>query len=67
MLAGLVEEAGLGLSLVGVGGFSSASDVRAYLDAGAEAVHIATAAMVNPLTAQQVRQDWNRAAPQADE
>ena len=67
MFAGLVDQAGLGLSLVGVGGASSASDVRAYLDAGAEAVHIATAAMVNPLTAQQVRQDWNRVAPPADE
>jgi dihydroorotate dehydrogenase len=60
MFAGLIGDQGLGLSLVGVGGASSAADVRAYLDAGAESVHIATAAMVNPRTAQQVRRDWNR-------
>jgi dihydroorotate dehydrogenase len=60
LFAGLVDEQGLDLSLVGVGGASTAADVAAYLAAGAETVHIATAAMVNPLTAQQIRRQWAR-------
>lgn len=36
------------LELVGVGGIRSAADVRGYLDAGAQAVHLATAAMIDP-------------------
>ena len=34
--------------LIGVGGASTAEHVRAYLSAGAEAVHLATSAMVDP-------------------
>ena len=60
LFSGLVDELGVDLKLVGVGGAANASDVRAYLDAGAECVHIATAAMVNPLVAQQVRREWCR-------
>ena len=58
LFAGLVDELGMELSLVGVGGASTAADVAAYLAAGAESIHIATAAMVNPLTAQQIRKEW---------
>ncbi len=45
------------LELVGVGGASSADHVRDYLDAGASAVHVATAAMVDPLVAVRIRAD----------
>ena len=43
------------LALVGVGGASTAGDVRGYLDAGAHAVHIATAAMLSPQLALEIR------------
>lgn len=48
--------------LVGVGGASTAEDVRAYLDAGADAVHVATAATVEPELAQHIRRRWREAA-----
>ena len=51
------------LQLVGVGGASSAADVAGYLDAGAHAVHMATAAMVNPSVAIEIREDWARTSP----
>jgi dihydroorotate dehydrogenase len=51
----LITERRLPLKLVGVGGASSAKDVRDYLAAGAESVHIATAAMVDPLVATRIR------------
>ncbi len=43
------------LKLVGVGGASAAEHVRAYLAAGAESVHLATAAMVRPQIALEIR------------
>lgn len=57
-----VERKKLNLKLIGVGGASSAEDVNRYLNAGAESVHIATAAMQNPLTAVQIRETWNTKA-----
>lgn len=51
----LVRQRGHGPKLIGVGGASTAEHVRAYLDAGAECVHIATAAMVDPLVALKIR------------
>ena len=36
------------LDLIGVGGISTSSHVRKYLDAGASLVHLATSAMINP-------------------
>lgn len=51
----LIVERQLNTKLVGVGGASSARDVREYLAAGAESVHIATAAMVDPLIATRIR------------
>ncbi|NOZ40182.1 MAG: hypothetical protein GXP24_08150 [Planctomycetes bacterium] len=44
------------LDLIGVGGIASVSDVQSYLSAGATAVHLATAAMVNPRIAQEIKQ-----------
>ncbi|MBI1310446.1 hypothetical protein GC176_03995 [bacterium] len=51
----LIRERGCGPRLIGVGGVSSAAHVRAYLDAGAECVHIATAAMVEPTIGLKIR------------
>jgi dihydroorotate dehydrogenase (NAD+) catalytic subunit len=56
MFARLIARRGDRLCLVGVGGASSADDVRAYVAAGAEAVHIATAAMVRPEVALEIRE-----------
>ncbi len=51
----LIRERGSGPKLIGVGGASTAEHVRAYLDAGAECVNIATAAMVDPTVALKIR------------
>ncbi|WP_339733924.1 hypothetical protein [uncultured Gimesia sp.] len=42
--------------LISCGGISSASDVKLFLSAGAQATHLATAAMCDPLIACQIRQ-----------
>jgi dihydroorotate dehydrogenase (NAD+) catalytic subunit len=54
----LIANRGLNLALVGVGGASTAEHVRAYLNAGAEQVHIASAAMTDPGTALAIKQTW---------
>jgi dihydroorotate dehydrogenase len=55
----LFREAGVRLghcpALIGVGGVSRAEHVREYLAAGAECVHVATAAMTDPLVACRIR------------
>ena len=56
MLAELVEAEQYQLELIGVGGASCWSDVQSYLQAGAKAVQIATAAMTTPSTAWEIRQ-----------
>lgn len=56
--AAKVAERNLAIGLIGVGGVGSADDVTAQLDAGAESVHIATAAMLDPLVACKVRQEF---------
>ena len=48
LFAQLIGQRSLALELIGVGGVSTASDVRDYLAAGASSVHLATAAMVDP-------------------
>ena len=48
LFARLIADRALPLRLIGVGGASTARHVRDYLEAGAESVHIATAAMVDP-------------------
>ena len=54
----ICERMGLSLKLIGVGGASTADDVKAYLAAGAHHVQLATAAMLNPAVALQIRRDW---------
>jgi dihydroorotate dehydrogenase len=53
--ARLIRQHGLKLRLVGVGGIRTASDVRAHLEAGAHAVQLATAAMLDPQVGLQIR------------
>lgn len=48
MFRRLATERGLAPFLVGVGGVATVGDVREYLAAGADAAHVATAAMVDP-------------------
>jgi dihydroorotate dehydrogenase (NAD+) catalytic subunit len=55
MMAELISQLGHRTQLIGVGGISSAEHVVAYLAAGAHAVQIATAAMVDPGLALRVR------------
>ena len=45
----------LGLRVIGVGGILTAADVGRYLDAGAEAVQLATAVMVDPEVGLKIR------------
>ncbi len=54
----LLSEYGTKLDLIGVGGAGSATGVRGYLVAGAHAVHLATAAMLNPRVALEIKGDW---------
>ena len=43
--------------LIGVGGISTASDVRDYLEAGAHACQLATAVMINPRVGLEIREE----------
>jgi dihydroorotate dehydrogenase (NAD+) catalytic subunit len=54
----MIAKHDLDIRLIGVGGVSTVEDVRDYLAAGAHAVHIATAAMVNPLVAIEIKRAW---------
>lgn len=45
------------MQLIGVGGVTTVEEVRRYLSSGAHAVHIATAAMVNPRVAAEIKQE----------
>jgi dihydroorotate dehydrogenase len=45
------------IEIIGVGGASTAQHVRRYLDAGAAAVHLATAAMVDPEVGLKIRNE----------
>ena len=65
LFAQLVERLGLKVSLIGVGGASTADHVRAYLAAGAESVHLATAAMVDPAVALRIRRELAAGVGQA--
>ena len=56
LFAELVRERDLPIAIIGVGGASTIEHVRAYLNAGAENVQIATAAMVDPRVAIKIRQ-----------
>lgn len=50
------------MRIVGVGGASDAADVRRFLAAGAHAVHLATAAMLDPGVGLSIRRAWGEAA-----
>jgi dihydroorotate dehydrogenase (NAD+) catalytic subunit len=47
------------LRIISVGGVSTGDHVRSCLEAGAEAVHIATAAMLDPEVALKIRRNWH--------
>ena len=55
LFAEVITRKGRNLKLIAVGGASTAQHVRDYLDAGAEAVHVATAAMVDPAVGLKIR------------
>jgi dihydroorotate dehydrogenase len=57
----VIQRRGDRLRLIGVGGISSAEHVVQYLSAGAEAVQLATSAMLDPLVAVQIRGDVSQA------
>lgn len=54
----IIRDQQLPLEVIGVGGIRTAEDVRAYLDAGCTAVQLATAAMLDPTVAIQIRSQW---------
>ena len=61
-LTHLREELGLHFSIVGIGGVSTPADYATYRIAGADAAMSATAAMWNPMLAQQIKQEmWELA------
>lgn len=53
-----IDRQGVDLRVIGTGGVFSANDVRRYLDAGAECIQVATAAMVEPEAALRLRNEW---------
>ena len=55
MFSELLHETRRALRLIGGGGVAAAEHVRQYLDCGASAVHIATAAMTNPLVGLEIK------------
>ena len=57
LFAETIREMKLDARLIGVGGVNTASHVRDYLAAGAESVHIATAAMIDPFIACRIRSE----------
>lgn len=57
LLRSVLDAAGSSMELVSVGGVTTARDVRDRLRAGATHVQIATAAMIDPMTAIRIRQE----------
>jgi dihydroorotate dehydrogenase len=66
MFSNLIQSRGTDTRLIGVGGAATADDVRDYLKAGAECVHIATAAMIDPSIGLRIREELAEDPPQAD-
>jgi dihydroorotate dehydrogenase (NAD+) catalytic subunit len=60
-IASTIARRGLRLRAIGVGGISTAADVRRYLNAGAEAVQVATAAMLDPGVGLRIREEMRAA------
>jgi dihydroorotate dehydrogenase len=65
LFARIIREQDLKLRLVGVGGIASAGCVRAHLEAGAHAVQLATAAMLEPRIGQRIRTEFSEFGPRA--
>jgi dihydroorotate dehydrogenase (NAD+) catalytic subunit len=59
----LVRQRGLATKIIGVGGISSAAHISEYVDAGAESIQLATAAMIDPLVGVQILSDLARNQP----
>jgi dihydroorotate dehydrogenase (NAD+) catalytic subunit len=57
VLAAIIGRRRLPIHVIGVGGVSSADDVRSRLDAGAHHVQLATAAMLDPTAAVRIRKE----------
>lgn len=60
-IANTIVRRGLRMRAIGVGGISTAADVHRYLNAGAEAVQLATAAMLNPGVGLRIREEMRAA------
>ncbi|MFT4557753.1 MAG: dihydroorotate dehydrogenase (NAD+) catalytic subunit [Planctomycetaceae bacterium] len=58
LFSDLIHKRGDDVRIISVGGVSTGSHVRSCLQAGAESVHIATAAMLDPTVAVKIRRDW---------
>jgi dihydroorotate dehydrogenase len=58
--AELAREGGLDTNIIGVGGISSAAHISEYLEAGAEAIQLATSAMIDPLVGIRILSDLAR-------
>lgn len=58
-----IDEQALDVSLIGVGGAGTAAHVRRYLEAGAEAVHLATATMLDPFVGCRIRRELASGGP----
>jgi len=56
----IIKERNASVRTIAVGGISSLRDIHEHLTAGAESFQIATAAMLDPLWAIQVRKEWNQ-------
>ena len=59
----IIQQARVGLKLVGVGGISNAAHVQAQLAAGSHAVQLATAPMLDPRVGWKIRREWQQAVP----
>jgi dihydroorotate dehydrogenase len=57
LFSNALRQQSLALRLVGVGGIATAAHVRAHLDAGAHAVQLATAAMLDPHVGLAIRRE----------
>ncbi len=61
MFSELLQQQDRTLDLIGVGGAETAEHVQQFLTSGASAVHIATAAMTNPLVGVEIKQQLTTA------
>jgi dihydroorotate dehydrogenase (NAD+) catalytic subunit len=62
LFARLAHEKGMPMRMIAVGGAFSAGHVEQYLTAGAESVHIATAAMLDPEVGLRIREELQGSA-----